>query len=98
MGWYYLKKKKFREELIAYFLYDTDCTENDAVLQFSYCSVCIRGRGNVFTEPLPSNDRGIYIQTHRLMTGIYEVSRSDGLRYHDIHKQVSQRLIQPFKS
>jgi hypothetical protein len=41
--------------------------------------VCVRYRGNIFTEPLPSNDRGyftatndkrIQIQTHRLVGGI----------------------------
>jgi hypothetical protein len=31
--------------------------------------------GNVFTEPLPSNDRGIYIETHILTGEIYEVRR-----------------------
>jgi hypothetical protein len=31
------------------------------VQQFFYCCVCIRCRGNIFTEPLPSNDRGIHI-------------------------------------
>jgi hypothetical protein len=31
--------------------------------------------GNMFTELLPSNDKGIQIDTHRLMGGIYEVSR-----------------------
>jgi hypothetical protein len=30
------------------------------VLQFFYCCVCIRYRGNVSTEPLPSNDRVIF--------------------------------------
>jgi hypothetical protein len=25
----------------------------------------------IFTEPLPSNDRGIHVQTHRLMGQIY---------------------------
>jgi hypothetical protein len=34
---------------------------------------------------LPSNDRGLHIWTLRLMGGIYEVSRWDGLRYYDIH-------------
>jgi hypothetical protein len=34
-------------------------------------------------EPVPSNDRGIHIQTHR-HTGIYEVLYRDGLRYYDI--------------
>jgi hypothetical protein len=37
------------------------------VLQFFYCRVCIRCRGNVFTESLPSNDKGSGsdTQTHR---------------------------------
>jgi hypothetical protein len=34
----------------------------------------LRCRGDVLTEPLPSNER-IHIQTHRLMGGIYEVRR-----------------------
>jgi hypothetical protein len=55
------------------------------VQQFFFCCVCIHCRGNVFTEPLPSNDGGIHIQTHRLMGGIYKVLRWDGLRCHDIH-------------
>jgi hypothetical protein len=42
------------------------------VQQFFYRFVCIRRRGNVSTERLPSNDRGIHIQTYRLMGGIYE--------------------------
>jgi hypothetical protein len=29
------------------------------VQQFFYCCVCIRYLGNVYTEPLPGNDRGI---------------------------------------
>jgi hypothetical protein len=32
-------------------------------------------RGNIFTEPLPSNDMTTHIQTHRLVEGIYEVRR-----------------------
>jgi hypothetical protein len=55
------------------------------VQQFVYCCVCIRCRGKVFTEPLPTNDRRIHIQTHRLMGGIYEIFCWDGLRCHDIH-------------
>jgi hypothetical protein len=47
------------------------------VQQFYYC-VCIRCRNNVFAEPLPNNDMGIQIQTHRLMGGIYEVRRCNG--------------------
>jgi hypothetical protein len=49
-------------------------------VQFLYC-VGIRCRGNVFTEPLPSSDT----HRHRLVGGIYEVHRWDGLRCHDIH-------------
>jgi hypothetical protein len=50
----------------------------------------IRCRGNVFTEPLLSNDRGIHIQTHRLIRGIYEVRRWDGLRCHDIRTKFNK--------
>jgi hypothetical protein len=32
------------------------------VQQFFYCCVCIRYRGNVSTEPLPSNDRRIFTE------------------------------------
>jgi hypothetical protein len=32
------------------------------VQQFFYCCVCIRYRGNVSTEPLPSNDKGIFTE------------------------------------
>jgi hypothetical protein len=32
------------------------------VQQFFYCCACIRHRGNVSTEPLPSNDRGIFTE------------------------------------
>jgi hypothetical protein len=35
--------------------------------------MCIHGGGNIFTEPLPNSDRGIHIQTDKLMGGIYEV-------------------------
>jgi hypothetical protein len=63
--------------------------------QFFYCWFCICCSGNdftdpllrndmgIFTEPLSSNGRGIHIETHRLMGGIYEVRRWVGLRYHD---------------
>jgi hypothetical protein len=34
-------------------------TLKTSVQQFVYCCVCIRYRGNVSTEPLPSNDTGI---------------------------------------
>jgi hypothetical protein len=52
--------KKIWEELIAYFpLYDTGHIENDASNNSSIVA-CVRYRGNVCTEPLPSNDRGIH--------------------------------------
>jgi hypothetical protein len=31
--------------------------------EFLHCCVCICCHGNGFTEPLPSNDRGIHIDT-----------------------------------
>jgi hypothetical protein len=34
------------------------------------------------TEPLPCNYRR---DTHRVMGGNYEVSRSDSLKWHDVH-------------
>jgi hypothetical protein len=40
-----------------------DRTESDA--SNNSIVACIRYRGAVFTEPLPSNDRGIHIQTYR---------------------------------
>jgi hypothetical protein len=58
-------KIKFWEELIANFPFTTsEYTIRHAphrkygVQQFFYSCVCIRCSGNVFTEPLPSNDRG----------------------------------------
>jgi hypothetical protein len=41
------------------------------VQQIFYCCVCVCYRGNVSTEPLPSNERGIHIQTHRLIREIF---------------------------
>jgi hypothetical protein len=39
-------------------------------------SLCLSMKEGIhFTEPLPSNDKGIHIQTHRLMGGIYEARR-----------------------
>jgi hypothetical protein len=50
--------KKFGEELIAYFpWYETSNVENDASNNSSVVA-CVRYRGNVSTEPLPSNDKG----------------------------------------
>jgi hypothetical protein len=78
-----LDLNKFWEEVIAHFpLIWHGPYRKRPVQQFSYCCTCISPRGNVFTEPLPSNGRGIHMQTHKLMGGIYEVRRWDGLRCH----------------
>jgi hypothetical protein len=51
--------KKFWEELIAYFyLIQHGLHRKGRIQQFFYCCVFIRCRRNVFTEPLPSNDKG----------------------------------------
>jgi hypothetical protein len=64
--------------------------------QFFYCcmyslprerlpSRCLPVKGgSQFTEPLPSNDRKVHIQTYRSMGGIYEVRRWEGPKCHDI--------------
>jgi hypothetical protein len=79
--------KKFWEELITYFpLYDTDRIENEA---FNNSIVaCIRCRGNVFIELWPSKDMDTY--TYRLMGGIYEARRCDGLMCRDIHTKFNK--------
>jgi hypothetical protein len=47
---------------------------------FLCCCMCIRFHGNVFTESWPSNRRGIYMQTHRLMEGFmkYAIEMGSG--------------------
>jgi hypothetical protein len=51
------------------------------VQQFFYCCICICYGGNVFIDPLPSNDRGIF--TEQLPSnnrGIYiQTLRPDGM-------------------
>jgi hypothetical protein len=79
-----IKNKKFWEELIPYFpSYDTGHIENNASNNSSIVapvfvnavtflpSHCLATIGGIFTEPLPSNDRGIHIQTQRLMRGMF---------------------------
>jgi hypothetical protein len=75
--------KKFWEELIAYFPFIRHGANIKRRLQKFFiaagtslpsCYLATKG-GIHFTEPLPSNDRGIHIQAHRLMGGIYEVRR-----------------------
>jgi hypothetical protein len=73
---YVEERKKFWEELFACFpLIRLGPRRKRRIQQFFYCFLCIRCRGNVFTEPLPSNDVGIHVQTHKLMGGIYEIRR-----------------------
>jgi hypothetical protein len=80
------KNKKFWEELILYFPLARHGPHIKRRVQqsFYYC-VCTPCRGKVFTEPFLNNDRGIHIQTHRLMREISELLRWDGLSCHDIH-------------
>jgi hypothetical protein len=52
--------------------YDTKRIENVVFKNSSIVACVFAVRDNVFTEPLPSNDRGY---THRLMGGTYEVRR-----------------------
>jgi hypothetical protein len=40
------------------------------IQKFFYCCVCIRYRGNVSTEPLPNNDRGIFTEPSRCLSTI----------------------------
>jgi hypothetical protein len=62
--------KKFCDELITHFLLIRhEAHRKRLVQQFLYCCPCIRCRGNMFTEPLPSDNRGVlYTQTHRTHT------------------------------
>jgi hypothetical protein len=50
-----------------------------------------------FSDPLPSNDRGIHIQTHRLMGRIYEVRLRDGLRCHKTHTKLHKDWLRHSK-
>jgi hypothetical protein len=77
--------KKFWEELISYFpMIRRGPHIKWRVQRFFYSCLCIHCRGNVFTEPLPSNDKGINIHTHRLMGGIYEVHLRSHICLHGI--------------
>jgi hypothetical protein len=93
------KSNKFSEELITTFLwYDTGSIENDASNNFSFVarvfvtavtfllSRFLASKGVIhITETLPSNDREVHIQTHRLIGGVYEVLRSNALSCYDTH-------------
>jgi hypothetical protein len=83
-----VKIKKFWEEIIAYFTLIRHGPHRKRRIQtFFYCCMCICCRDNVFTKSLPSRDRRIYTQTHRLMGGIYDARRRDGFRYHDTYTE-----------
>jgi hypothetical protein len=54
--------KKFWEELMAYVLSVRHGPHRKRRFQqFIHCCMCIRIRGNVFTEPFACNDRGIHV-------------------------------------
>jgi hypothetical protein len=52
------------------------------VEQFYCCVYCCRD--NVSTDLLPSNEKGIHMQIHRLMGENYEIRRKDGCKCHNI--------------
>jgi hypothetical protein len=80
--------KKFWEQLITFFPLIWDGPHRKwCFQQFFYCCLCIRWGSNVFTEPMPNNDRGIHAQTHRLMEGIYELRYWDELRCHNMYSK-----------
>jgi hypothetical protein len=77
--------KNFWEDLIFYLpLIRYGPHGKRRIQQFFYFSVCIHCRGNFFTEPLPSNGRGIHMQTHILM-GFMTYAVEMGSRCHDLH-------------
>lgn len=84
------RNKKFWKELIVYFpLIGHRPHRKRRIQQFFYYWVRICSRGNVFTKTLPSNERGIHVQT-QIMGRTYELCRSYGLRCYDMHtNQVS---------
>jgi hypothetical protein len=76
--------KKFWEERITYFpLVRHGPHRKRRIQQFLSCCACIRCRGKVFNPAFASNDKGTHVQTHRLIGGICEVRRWNGLRCHD---------------
>jgi hypothetical protein len=53
-----INNKKFWEKINHIFsLIRHESHRKRRIQQFFYCCVCIRYHGNVYTEPLPSNDR-----------------------------------------
>jgi hypothetical protein len=74
--------------------YDTDHIKNESSNN-SYIFALLVAVGT-FTELLPSNDKVIQIQTHRLIGGIYEARLWDGFRYHET--PILCILVQAFNS
>jgi hypothetical protein len=65
--WHSVSKIKFNkklwEELITCFPLIWNGLHRKRLIQkLFYCCMCIRCHGSVFTEPLPSNDKGLHIQ------------------------------------
>jgi hypothetical protein len=65
--------KKFWEQLISYFYLIQYGPHRKRKIQKFYCFIRICCHGNDFTEPLPNNEKGMCIQAHRLMGGVYEI-------------------------
>jgi hypothetical protein len=60
--WNHQNNNKFWEKInrLLFLIRHGPCGKR-RVQKFFYCCVCIRYRGNVSTEPLPSNDRGLLL-------------------------------------
>jgi hypothetical protein len=63
-----------REAQRLSFSYDIERVEIGAFDNY-FIVACIHCSGNMFTETWPSNDKGIHIQTHRLIGRIYDIRR-----------------------
>jgi hypothetical protein len=88
------RNQKFQEELIAYFPLIRHRSNRKLRVQQFFC-FCLFVAAVTFLPTLPSNDRGIHIQTYRLMGGIYEACRWDELRCHDIHNKFHKNWLKP---
>lgn len=89
-----LKEQKFWEEIIAYFLYDTDPIHKRGLQHLFYCCVYICCRW-YFTKSLPSNVKRIHAQTYG--RDLWSIPlRWAQMSWYNL--QVTQRLDQPFKS
>lgn len=64
---------------------DADSIENDTFNNSSIVAFVLVTAVTFFSQPLPSNEKGI--QTHTLRGGIYNLRRWGGLGCHDIHTE-----------